>query len=133
MTRSASVTMPTQRPPSLTTGTPGNSWSRSVRTTVSTSSSGATVIGSPSMMSATVRAMKAGTLPTTDRRSPRVRQRLDHIAGDDAVDATLTGGVDACAGVQAHPGARGRERLDAARQHGRDDAAEHVAGAGGRQ
>ena len=38
--RSASVMMPTQRPPSLTTGMPGSSCSRSTRTTVSIGSSG---------------------------------------------------------------------------------------------
>ena len=40
ITRSASVMMPTQRPPSLTTGRPGSSCSRSVRTTFSIVSSG---------------------------------------------------------------------------------------------
>src|SRR5215207_676372 len=67
-TRSASVTMPTQRPSSSTTGRPGSSCWRSVRTTSSTGVSGRTVTGSGSMMSRTASAI----------RSPRYR-RLDPL------------------------------------------------------
>src|SRR5919206_2867906 len=128
-TRSASVMMPTQRPPLLITGTPGSSWRRMTRTTLSTSSSGRTATGSRSMMSATVRAMRSAHLT----RSPGVRQGLDDVARDDAVDAALAGGAHAGAGVQAHAGAGGGERLDAPGQHRGEDAAEDVTGAGGGQ
>src|SRR3954454_20302281 len=71
--------MPTQRPPSLTTGTPGNSCSLSTAITCSSESSGRTVTGSRSMMS-----------PTVAIRSPNLAiegggQRGDHVAGHHAV------------------------------------------------
>ena len=53
----------------------------------------------------------------------REGQRLDHVAGDDAVDAPARRGVDARAACSADAGAGGRERLDAARQHRAEDAA----------
>src|SRR5690348_14327784 len=111
---SDSVTIPTGRPTALTTGTPGSSCVRRSRTTASTSSSGDAVTGSGSMMSPTVMAMGARTLPA---RSPRVRERFDDVAGDDAVDAELAGGVDAGPRVQPHPGGRRGERIDPAGQH----------------
>src|SRR4051794_32182386 len=119
--------MPTGRPASLTTGTPGSSWVRRSRTTASTSSSGAAVTGSRSMMSPTVRAMGWADLT---RPSPRVRERFDHVAGDDPVDAALARRVDAGPRVQPHAGARGGERLDAAGEDRGDHAAQHVAGPG---
>src|SRR4051795_11351601 len=125
MTRSASVTIPTGRPPSLTTGTPGSSCARSSRTTVSTSSSGPTVTGFVSMMSPTVRAIGRGPY----RPSPPVGQRVDHVACDPAVAPALARRVDARAGVEPHAGARGGEGIDAAGEDRRDNAAQHVAGA----
>src|SRR4051794_30033637 len=134
MTRSASVTIPTQRPPSLTTGTPGSSLWRITRRTVSSESAGPTLTGSASMMSRTVRLIAGGSLWSgRGGRSAGVGQRLDDVAGDDAVDAALRAGPHAGAGVQPHRGAGGRERVQIARQHGGEHAAEHVAGAGGGQ
>jgi hypothetical protein len=51
--------IPTQRPPSLTTGTPLRSWSRITCRTVSTESATVTLTGSLPMMSRTVRAICA--------------------------------------------------------------------------
>src|SRR5215217_8427250 len=127
MTRSASVTIPTGRPPLLTTGTPGSSCVRSSRTTVSTSSSGETVTGSRSMMSPTVRAMARGPY----RPSPRPVQGFDDVAGDDAVDAALARRMNAGPRVETHAGAGGGERVDPAREDRRDHAAQDVAGARG--
>src|SRR3954454_16145065 len=89
-TRSASVTMPTQRPPSLTTGTPGSSWLLSVRTTSSTLVSGETVTGSVSMMSATVaiaRSLSApaytGTSAQDLANAPQVDHEDERLVGAD--------------------------------------------------
>src|SRR3954468_17398752 len=90
-TRSASVTMPTQRPSPSTTGTPGNSFSRRVLTTSSTLASGPTVSGFESITSrTTIRATLAG--------EPGWK-RLDHVAGHHVVGAVVLGGGPAGANV----------------------------------
>ena len=104
MTRSSSVTIPTQRPPSLTTGRPGSSCSRMRETTVSTPSSGVTVTGSASMMSRTARATGTGAYL---RRASITSRAIT------AVRAALRGGAHARAGVQAH---RRRRRRRTARR-----------------
>src|SRR5215212_8565432 len=94
--------IPTQRPPELTTGTPGSSFSRSVRSTASTVSSGATVGVSVSMMSATVSGTGAAIL-----RGERLRQRGDHVGGDHRVRPVRGGREPAGADVGEHGGAGG--------------------------
>src|SRR3954447_4882540 len=81
MTRSFSVTIPTQRPASLTTGTPCSSFSPSRRATSSALVSGITVAGSSSMYSRTV-GICAVTLA-----SERTRDVVDHVARDHVVGA----------------------------------------------
>src|SRR4051812_49682221 len=90
-TRSASVTMPTQRPSPSTTGTPGNSFSRRVLTTSSTLASGPTVSGLESITSRT-------TIEATLASEPGGK-RFDHVAGHHVLGAVALGGGLAGANV----------------------------------
>src|SRR3954452_17774655 len=110
MTRSASVTIPTQRPPSLTTGTPGSSCSLRSRTTSSTLVSDETVTGWESMMSATV--ATAGAYRRPPGSSAGGGQCGDHVRGDHAFGAHALGGDPPRAAVQVDGGARRRERVE---------------------
>src|SRR4051794_8770358 len=124
ITRSASVMIPTQRPPSLTTGTPGSSWSLSSRTTSSTLASGETVTGSRSMMSATVatpRSLSAGG----SALSAGGGQRGDHVRGDHALGTDALGGDPAGARVQVDGRTRGGERVELLGQHRGEYTGEH--------
>src|SRR3954467_9603414 len=122
MTRSAPVTMPTQRPASFTTGTPCSSCSPSSRATASAFVSGVTVAGSASMYSRTV-GMTAMTLP-----SEGLRDAVDYVAGHDVVGAPdAARRLDARVGVDKRAGRfclEGAEPLAEQRAH---DAAQHVA------
>src|SRR5690348_9239108 len=105
--------MPTQRPAPLTTGTPGSSCSRSVRSSVSTSSTEA-VTTSRSMMSATL--ATAGPYRAPGRVLPLARgpQGVDHVGGDHRVGTVNAGGAAAGLGVQRDAGAgrvEGRQAL----------------------
>src|SRR3954453_6999991 len=111
MTRSASVMIPTQRPPSLTTGTPVSSFLLRTRMTSSTLVSGATVTGSESMISATVgtgRSLAGGA---------SAGQRVDHVGRDHALGPDALRREAARAGMQEHACAGCRERFHALRQH----------------
>src|SRR3954451_6297706 len=84
-TRSASVTMPTQRPFLSTTGTPGSSLSWRARTTSSTFVFSDTVTGSRSITSWT----RVATAATLAGQSGR--KALDHVAGHHVVHAVAVG------------------------------------------
>src|SRR4051812_48448719 len=127
ITRSFSVTMPTQRPASFTTGTPWSSCSPSSRATSSAVVSGVTVAGSSSMYSRTV-GICALTLP-----SEGVRDAVDHVAGDHVVRADPVGRLDPGVGVHEGSGGRGLEGAEALAEEGADDAAQHIARPGRRE
>src|SRR5215217_5415102 len=120
--------MPTQRPPSLTTGTPLRSWSRITCSTVSTESATVTLTGSSSMMSRTVSAMGAQLRGWLD--GERGGELLDDVGGDHAVRAVRLGGEAAGADVREHGRARGVRRRQALGQQRAGDAGQHVAGTG---
>src|SRR4051794_33861450 len=122
ITRSFSVTMPTQRPASFTTGTPCSSCSPSSRATASAVVSGVTVAGSSSMYSRTV-GIQALTLP-----SEGVRDAVDHVTRDDVVRPADPGGrLDTGVGVDERAGGGGLEGADALAEERADDAAQDVA------
>src|SRR3954451_9308536 len=122
ITRSFSVTMPTQRPASFTTGTPWSSCSPSSRATSSADVSGETVTGSSSMYSRTV-GIQALTLP-----SEGVRDAVDHVPRDDVVRAADPGGrLDPGARVEERARSGGLEGAQALAEERADDAAQHVA------
>src|SRR3954471_14230986 len=123
-TRSASVTMPTQRPFLSTTGTPGSSLSWRARTTSSTFVFSDTVTGSRSITSWTRVAMRA-TLSSQAGGKP-----IDHVAGHDVVGAVAAGGLAPGTHVGERAQRRRLERPQVLGQQRADQPGEHVAGAG---
>src|SRR3954452_13306369 len=124
ITRSFSVTMPTQRPASLTTGTPWSSCSPSRRATSSAFVSGVTVAGSSSMYSRTVGIDL--TLPTEG-----CGDGVDHVAGDHVVGAAdPLRGLDTRTRVDERRGGGGELRVQVLREQRADDPAQHGSGAG---
>src|SRR3954469_18851262 len=125
ITRSFSVTIPTQRFASFTTGTPCSSCSPRSRATSSALVSGLTVAGSSSMYSRTV-GIGALTLP-----SERRRESVDHVARNDVVGPSdLTRRMHARVRVHEHARRRGFEGAEALAEQRADHTAQHVAGAG---
>ena len=119
------MTIPTQRPPSLTTGRPGSSCS----TQEPHDRLDVVVRRHPQdrqFHDVAYRRHGRGRLPGT-------AERLDDVAGDDAVGARRCGRRRAGVQVRADAGARGRERLQALGEQRADDARQHVAGAGRRE
>src|SRR4051812_23999716 len=125
MTRSFSVTIPTHRPASFTTGTPCNSCSPRSFATSSALVSGVTVVGSSSMYSRTV-----GIGLTL--ASEGGRDGVDHVACHNVVGpADLARGVDARVRVDNDASGGCVEGGHALAEQRADHAAEHVARAGG--
>src|SRR4051794_39044071 len=122
-TRSASVTIPTQRPSPSTTGTPGSSLARSVLTTSSTLASGPTVSGFESITWRT-------TIGATLAGKPG-RKLVDHVPRHHVIRAVALGGGPAGPHVceRAKPG--GLERSQPLGEQGAYQPRENVAGAGG--
>src|SRR3954447_5426187 len=124
MTRSFSVMIPTQRPASLTTGTPCSSCSPSSRATSSAFVSAVTVAGSSSMYSRTVGIDL--TLPTEG-----CGDGVDHVADDHVVGAAdPLCGLDTRTRVDERARGGGGLRVEALREQPADDPAQHVPGAG---
>src|SRR4051794_33554308 len=120
-TRSASVTIPTQRPSPSTTGTPGSSFSRSAFTTSSTPASGETVSGFESITSRTVTGATLAGEPGG--------KLVDHVAGHDVVGAVALAGGPPGANVRERPERGGLERAEPLGEQRADEPGEHVAGA----
>src|SRR5688500_18818626 len=122
--------MPTQRPPSVTTGTPCTSCSDRTASTCSTGSSGRTVAGAGSMMSRTV----SGTGDERTGSGPqRPRQSRDDVGGDHVLVALLEPRQAAGAPVRVDRRADRVLRIGAPREQRADHSREDVAGAGGGQ
>src|SRR3954452_18588987 len=129
MTRSFSVTTPTQRPPSLTTGSAETSCSLNCAITSSTVASRAIEGASRSMISATVVAAMRGRTLFEAVGGQGVRQLVDDVRRDPPVGpAEDPRGAAARLGMDVHGGAGRLERRHPAGQERAEDAGEDIAG-----